>query len=78
MESRQHLCFGELLHELRKRKRINQQQLADRLGVHRNTIGTWEQGDFLPDSRGIVLKLARLLSLDVQETRHLSDLLGNI
>src|SRR5215469_192930 len=73
MESVQHAPFGELLHELRKRKKINQQQLADGLGVHRNTIGGWERGDRLPETKGMVLELARHLSLNEQETRQLLE-----
>ncbi len=40
--------FGEVLKSFRKRKRLSQQALAERLGVHRNTISIWERGDFLP------------------------------
>ncbi|GHO57398.1 FxSxx-COOH system tetratricopeptide repeat protein [Ktedonobacter robiniae] len=65
--------FGELLKLLRKRQGLSQQHLAARLGVHRNTIGTWERGDFLPDSKGMVLELARQLQLDIQETRQLLE-----
>ncbi|EFH84363.1 XRE family transcriptional regulator [Ktedonobacter racemifer] len=65
--------FGELLKLLRKRQGLSQQRLAARLGVHRNTIGTWERGDFLPDSKGMVLELARHLQLDSQETRQLLE-----
>lgn len=65
--------FGELLKLLRKRQGLSQQHLASRLGVHRNTIGTWERGDFLPDSKGMVLELARQLQLGSQETRQLLE-----
>ena len=67
------ITFGELLKLLRKRRRMSQQQLATYLEVHRNTIGTWERGDFLPDSKGMVLELARQLQLDSQETRRLLE-----
>ena len=65
--------FGDLLKTLRKAKRLSQQALADKLGVHRNTIWGWEQGVYLPDSRGMVLELARQLGLDEQETRQLLE-----
>ena len=68
-----HDSFGEVLHTFRTRTKIHQQQLADRLGVHRNTIGAWERGDRLPESRGIVLELANQLHLDQQETRQLLE-----
>lgn len=66
-------AFGEILKALRKQKKVSQQVLADRLGVHRNTIGMWERGDYLPDSRGMVLELARQLHLDEQETKKLLE-----
>src|SRR5215469_1122151 len=73
MESVQHAPFGDLLQQLRKRKKINQQQLAERLGVHRNTIGGWERGDRLPETKGMVLELATQLALDEQETHQLLE-----
>src|SRR5437879_3511034 len=65
--------FGELLKAFRTRTRLTQQQLAERLGVRRNTIGTWERGDFLPGSKGIVLELARFVCQNEQETRQLLE-----
>lgn len=47
--------FGMMLKQLRKRQRLTQQQLADALGVHRNTIGRWEEGSFLPECKALVL-----------------------
>ncbi len=65
--------FGVLLKALRKRRRLTQQQLAEVVGVHRIAIGRWEQGDFLPESKTMVLELARHLHLDDQETRQLLE-----
>jgi tetratricopeptide (TPR) repeat protein/transcriptional regulator with XRE-family HTH domain len=65
--------FGEMLKALRKRVRLTQQELASKLGVHRNTIGVWERGDFLPETKGMVLELAKLLRLSELETRHLLE-----
>ncbi len=65
--------FGTVLKAFRTRRCLTQQQLAQRLGVRRNTIGTWERGDFLPGSKGIVLELARHLHLDDQQTRQLLE-----
>ena len=69
----QEYVFGDLLKTLRQTKHLSQQALADRLGVHRNTIWNWEQGVYLPDSRGMVLELARQLGLDEEETRQLLE-----
>lgn len=65
--------FGDLLKSLRKRKKISQEQLARKLGVHTNTISGWERGNNLPGSKGIVLELARHLYLDEQEVRQLLE-----
>jgi tetratricopeptide (TPR) repeat protein len=65
--------FGELLKSFRKRERLTQQQIGDALGVHRHAVGRWEQGDFLPATKAMVLELAKQLSLDEQETRQLLE-----
>ncbi|QBD82827.1 helix-turn-helix domain-containing protein [Ktedonosporobacter rubrisoli] len=65
--------FGELLRLFRKRQRLTQYGLAERVGVHGNTIGIWERGEYLPESRTIVLEVARQLGLDEQETRSLLE-----
>ncbi|HEU5226567.1 MAG TPA: helix-turn-helix domain-containing protein [Ktedonobacteraceae bacterium] len=65
--------FGALLKTFRKRRRLTQQQLAATIGMHRSTITRWEQGDVLPESKTLVLELARHLRLDDQETRHLLE-----
>ncbi|HET8840119.1 MAG TPA: FxSxx-COOH system tetratricopeptide repeat protein, partial [Ktedonobacteraceae bacterium] len=65
--------FGELLKTFRTQKRISQQQLAQTIGVHRNTISAWELGMYLPDTRAMVLELARHLHLAIPETRQLLE-----
>ncbi len=65
--------FGEILKMVRKRRRLTQKQLAQQLGVHYNTISSWELGSYLPETRGLILELARLLDLDEQETRLLLE-----
>ncbi len=66
-------AFGDILKAFRKRKGMSQLELAARLGVHRNTIGTWERGDYLPDSKSMVLELANHLRLNDNETRQLLE-----
>src|SRR5260370_18649555 len=75
MESQQTFpaSFGELLKTYRKRKQLIQKQLAQQLGVHANTISSWELGTYLPATRGLVLELARHLALDEQKTRQLLE-----
>src|SRR5579859_608553 len=65
--------YGEMLKAFRIRKRLSQQALATLVGVHRNTIGIWERGDYLPESKTLVLEVARQLSVTEQETRQLLE-----
>jgi tetratricopeptide (TPR) repeat protein/DNA-binding XRE family transcriptional regulator len=65
--------FGALLKTFRKRQHLTQQRLAEFIGVHRSTLIHWEQGNFLPESKTMVLELARHLRLDNQETRQLLE-----
>lgn len=62
--------FGELLKALRKRQRLTQKDLAARIGVHTNTISIWERGNYLPESKTLVLETAYQLGLNEQETRQ--------
>ncbi len=65
--------FGELLTTFRKQHRISQNELAEKLDVHRNTIGRWERGTGLPESKTIVLELAKQLHLNTNETQQLLE-----
>lgn len=67
------ISFGEQLRAFRKRLRINQHHLAQKLGIHRNTIGRWERGDFLPESKTMLLEIARQLHLNDLETHQLLE-----
>lgn len=62
--------FGALLKTFRTRRSLTQQAVANALGIHRRTLGRWEQGDYLPESKAVVLELARHLKLDEQEARQ--------
>ena len=39
------IAFGDLLRATRKRQKLSQRQLAQRVGVHFNTLWAWERGD---------------------------------
>jgi tetratricopeptide (TPR) repeat protein/DNA-binding XRE family transcriptional regulator len=65
--------FGGLLTTLRKQHHISQNELAAKLDIHRNTIGNWERGNYLPESKTLVMELAKHLHLNGQETRQLLD-----
>src|SRR5258708_34898885 len=65
--------FGAVLKGFRTQRELTQQKLAEKLGVRRNTIGSWERGDFLPQSKGVVLELAKHLHLDDEEIHQLLE-----
>lgn len=67
------LPFCNLVKAYRKRARLTQRQLAAALGVHYNTVWAWEQGEHLPDTRGLVLELAKHLGLNERDTRQLLE-----
>ena len=48
--------FSEKLSDLRKKAGLSQEQLADRLGVTRQSVSKWESGTALPE-------LVKLISL---------------
>lgn len=73
MDTPESVPFGDLLKTLRKEKRVSQKDLSMRLGVHYNTVSKWERGMCLPDSKGMVLELARELRLNEHETRILLE-----
>ena len=56
--------FGKRLREFRKSKKITQQELADRLGIKRNTYSDWENGKTEPTFE-ILVKLADLFDVSL-------------
>lgn len=59
------VSFGDLLASYRTRTNLTQQQLAEKLSISRRSLTGWENGDYLPKSAEMVLRLA--------ETLHLND-----
>ena len=49
--------LGNQIHELRKKANLSQEQLAEKVGVSRQTISKWELGETAPD-----IKQAQVLS----------------
>lgn len=62
--------FGQKLHETRKRRKMSQENLAERIGVSRQAIQKWESGASNPDAENL-LALSRVLQVSVDA------LLGN-
>lgn len=60
--------------EIRKKLNITQEELAENLGVHRNTVQKWETGGTIPNTkRSILYKLLNeepLPAPDPQPTAH--------
>ena len=58
--------FGKYLLKLRKNLGLSQEELAERVGVHLNTISQWENGIYTPKTEKIK-KLANALNLTEAE-----------
>jgi transcriptional regulator with XRE-family HTH domain len=58
--------FGKRLRKIRRNRDLNQDQLADMVGVSLNFIGQLERGESAP-SFETVQKLAEALGVDVSE-----------
>ena len=58
------ISFSENLRNLRKEKKISQQQLADKLQVAQSTVGMWEAGKRTPKLEEIE-RLAKMLNVTV-------------
>ena len=61
--------FGENLKLIRKAKNISQEELADRLGVARQSISKWETGENYPSMQNI-LCLCEIFKCKINEIVH--------
>jgi len=57
--------FGSNIKELRKRRRLSREQLADQLGVTLTTVTGWEIGRSYPHFQ-VLLKLRELLEINLE------------
>lgn len=73
MDTSENLFFGELLQQFRKRKRLNQKQLAARIEVSRETVSLWERGEYKPEADRVLYKIVNVLGLTTQEQRQLFE-----
>ena len=65
MESeRETMEFSQKLVQLRRREGLSQEQLADRLGVTRQSVSKWEGGAAMPDV-GKLISLSELFGVSV-------------
>lgn len=62
--------FGSNLKELRKLKKLSQEDLAEKVGVSRQSISKWETGDAYPEMNNILM-LCKIFNCEI------TDLLSN-
>ena len=58
--------FSEKLMDLRRREGLSQEQLADRLGVTRQSVSKWESGSAMPEL-GKLIAIADLFGVTLDE-----------
>lgn len=58
--------IGSFLKELRKEKKVTQQQFAEIIGVSNRTVSRWETGSNMPDL-DIVMQIADFYEVDLRE-----------
>lgn len=56
--------FSDILKELRKSKKITQEDLAKLVGVERSTVGKWESKNIIP-SADMLIDLSQLFNVSV-------------
>ena len=61
--------FGDLLREFRARAKMSRRELAEKLGVHLNTVSLWERGDSVPKNK--IRIIANALHLNELDTGKL-------
>ncbi|MDZ4808205.1 MAG: helix-turn-helix transcriptional regulator [Bacteroidota bacterium] len=72
------MAFADRLKQLRKKKDLSQQELANQVGVHFTQISRYERGDFKPNSDAVT-KIAQALNttVDYLMTGSTSDAANN-
>lgn len=64
--------FGDQIKTLRKSHNFNQVQLAQKLGVSKQTVSNWENNNILP-SIEMLIKIARYFSVSTDYLLELDD-----
>lgn len=54
--------FGDVIERLRKSRNFSQVQLAEKLGISKQSVSNWENNNILP-SIDMLLKISRLFSV---------------
>ena len=58
--------IGQFISEIRKEKNMNQQDLANLLGVTSKTISRWETGKYMPDL-SLFTEISNVLDVSLNE-----------
>ena len=58
--------FGNRILELRKKENLTQEELAEKVGVTRQTISKWELGETYPDLN-MIIKLAKAFNVSTDK-----------
>ena len=58
--------LGKKLAELRKKNNLSQEELADKVGVARQTISKWEIGDTTPDINQVKI-ISKIFNISIDE-----------
>ena len=61
--------FGEKLIKLRKEKALTQEELAEKLGVEKATIETWEEGTVRPDMDKLI-QISNFFNVDLENLQN--------
>lgn len=60
------MSLGENIYNLRKRKKLSQEDLSERIGVTRQTISNWELNETTPNPNQLKL-LSKVLDISIDE-----------
>lgn len=58
--------FGVRIRELRKERGITSYEMAERLGISRNTLTNWERGEKEPHAIEILVEMAKVLQVPLE------------
>lgn len=61
--------FGENLYNLRKSSKMSQEKLAEKVGVSRQSISKWENGESYPEMENI-LKICKIFHCKINDLVH--------
>ena len=61
--------FGDNLRQIRKSKKMSQEQLAEKVNVSRQSVSKWETGEAYPEMNNI-LELCKIFNCKINELIH--------